>query len=98
MSNESDDDDMPAEEALNGLNALRQLAEYKARSLDDTQTADKIRNGLFGENDLVAFLEKDELVDLMQSNDAVNSDNEEKGHDNSAAVLDNIIGNRYTDD
>ena len=87
-------------EALGGMNTLRQLAEYKARTLDDESTADRIRNGHFGENDLVAFLEKDSLVDLMhqQKDDLMNSDDEAKGNENSAAVLDNIMSNRYTDD
>ena len=63
--NEESDDDRFID-ALGGLSTYKQMAEYKARSIQDYSMAEKIRKGYFGEDELVAFLEKDSLVDLMQ--------------------------------
>ena len=100
MKNNSveDSDDDQNTQTLGGIAALKQLAEYKARTTQEFVTADMIRKGQLGEDDLVAFLEKDSLVDLMQyQNDMLASDNEEKGIDQSHAALESIMPNRYND-
>ena len=56
------------EHEIGGLGTTRQLAEYRARTLGDEDTAHKIREGQYTESELIAMLEKenDELADYLQ--------------------------------
>ena len=66
---ESEDEYMSdGEHDIGGIGTTRQLAEYRAHSLGDEETAHKIREGHFTEQELVAMLEKenDDLVDFVQ--------------------------------
>ena len=60
---ETESDEEP-NEVLDEDDALRQLAEYKARSLGDVKLAEKIRNHEYNGPDLVHILEKESMTDL----------------------------------